>query len=267
MNHEKIGQATFSGDLAASVAEAVGQLGGFGRFIALGDRVLLKVNCNTADAFPASSDAAFVAAVADACQAAGAAEVTIADSSTLVADTRRVMEQTGLTYLAETRPWLRVSPFDSGRWVQRDVVGGKYLKCISVPAALDDFEKVIFLPCLKTHKYAQYTGALKLAIGFMKKGERLALHAGHLQEKIGELASVIRPHLVIMDARRCFITGGPFSGEVREPNLILAGTNRIDLDKEGVRIIQQYPGNALAKIAPEDLPQIRRAIEMGVDAT
>jgi uncharacterized protein (DUF362 family) len=266
MTNETLGQAKFNGDLTAAIAEAVSQIGGFNRFVAAGDRVLLKPNCNTADAYPASSDPAFVAAVADVCRAAGAGEITVADSSTMAANTTHVMRRMGLTRLAEARPWLKVVSFDDGRWIPRQAKHGRYLKRVSVPASLDVFSKVIFLPCLKTHKYARYTGALKLAVGLMRSQERLLLHAGHLQEKIAELASIIRPHLVIMDARRCFITGGPFFGDVREPKLIIAGRNRVDMDIAGVKIIQQYPGNSLADVVPTELPQIRRARELGVDA-
>jgi uncharacterized protein (DUF362 family) len=112
---------------------------------------------------------------------------------------------------------------------------------------------------------AQYTGALKLSVGIMKPIERLGLHARNLQEKVAELNTLIKPDLIIMDARKCFITGGPGTGDVREPNLILASTSRVALDIEGIRIIQSYEGNSLAGIVPEELTQIKRAIELGVE--
>jgi len=67
-----------------------------------------------------------------------------------------------------------------------------------------------------------------------------------------------------MDARKCFITKGPFDGKTREPDLILASEDRIGLDIEGIRIIQSFEGNVLADVNPEDLIQIKRAREMGV---
>jgi uncharacterized protein (DUF362 family) len=68
-----------------------------------------------------------------------------------------------------------------------------------------------------------------------------------------------------MDARKCFITGGPMNGELRQPGLVLAGTDRVAMDIEGVRIIQSYEGNDLEGMAPEGLPQIKRAVEIGID--
>ncbi len=67
-----------------------------------------------------------------------------------------------------------------------------------------------------------------------------------------------------MDARKCFINKGPSEGEIREPDLILASEDRIELDIEGIRIIQSFEGNNLKDINPEDLIQIKRAREMGL---
>jgi len=120
------------------------------------------------------------------------------------------------------------------------------------------------LPCLKTHKYAQYSGALKLAVGFMKPTERIGLHLSHIQEKIAELNSLFNVDLIIMDARKCFITKGPAEGEIRKPNLILVSNDRIAIDIEGIKIIQSFEGNSLKNINPWELPQIKRAIELNL---
>jgi len=123
---------------------------------------------------------------------------------------------------------------------------------------------LILLPCLKTHSYAQFTGALKLSVGFMKPSERVHLHLRHLQEKIAELNKLIHPDLIIMDARKCFINEGPAHGDVREPDVILASRNGVAIDVEGIKIIQSFKGNSLEGIDPWELPQIKRAIEFGI---
>ncbi len=70
-----------------------------------------------------------------------------------------------------------------------------------------------------------------------------------------------RPDLIIMDARKIFIKGGPVKGELAEPNLILASDDRIAIDIEGIKIIQSFKNNSLSKIQAEELPQIKRARE------
>lgn len=262
----EVGTVEAGTDLKDAIARAVAAVGGFGAFVKPGARVLLKPNFNTADAYPGSSDPAAVAATADLLHEAGASEVTIADSSTFTADTTEVMGKLGIFGLAEGRPWLKVLDLNRGEWVGRDVPGGKWLKCVTVPKILSEVDATVFLCCLKTHFLAEYTGALKLAVGLMARRERLGLHFSRLGEKIGELASVVKPDITIMDARKCFTTGGPGKGTVREPGLVLASRDRVALDLEGVRTIQRFEGNSLAGKAPESVPHIKRAIEMGVDA-
>jgi len=252
-------------DIRAAVVEALAGLGGLGKFVRPGDKVLIKPNFNTADPFPASSDRDFVSVVADLVHEAGAAEVAVGESCTYFLKTADVMKDWCVTLLTGPRPWLKMINFDEGEWVKMPIPGGRHLKSVSVPQALGQYDRLILLPCLKTHMLAAYTGALKISVGLMKPRERLSLHVRDLQPKVGEMNAVIRPDLIIMDGRKCFITKGPMSGTVREPGLILASTSRVQLDLEGVRIIQSFEGNSLAGIVPEELPQIRRAMEMGVE--
>jgi uncharacterized protein (DUF362 family) len=76
------------------------------------------------------------------------------------------------------------------------------------------------------------------------------------------LCLVVKPDLIIMDARKVFITHGPAKGDMRMPNLILASGNQIAIDVEGVKILQSYTGNTL-KGNVWDLVQIKHAIELG----
>jgi uncharacterized protein (DUF362 family) len=98
----------------------------------------------------------------------------------------------------------------------------------------------------------------------MRRRERVALHIRRLQLKIAELNTYIQPDLIIMDARKCFINGGPCSGDVREPNLIMCSTDRVAIDLEGVRLIQSYPGNSLSEVDPLEMPQIKLSMLLGI---
>jgi uncharacterized protein (DUF362 family) len=91
----------------------------------------------------------------------------------------------------------------------------------------------------------------------------MMLHARHLEEKIADLNLVVNPNLIIMDGRKCFITGGPANGELREPNVILASGDRIVIDVEALKIIQSYEGASLTQ-NPWSYTQIRKAVELGI---
>lgn len=251
-------------DLKETIAEAVELLGGMTSFVKPGEVVLVKPNFNTADPFPASSDVAFIRAVVELVYEAGAKLVIVGDSSTMTLNTRKVFEQTGVFALEEMPSPPRIMAFEDRSWVKKEIPGGRFLKCARVTELLDRVDRIVLLPCCKTHFLAQFTGALKLAVGLLKPLQRIALHAKNLQEKIAELNLLYKPGLVIMDARKCFITGGPAKGEMREPGVVLASTDRVAIDLEAIKLIQGYPGNALSGITPEKLPQVRRAMELGI---
>jgi uncharacterized protein (DUF362 family) len=260
----KVAQASADKSLAEAINKAVDELGGFKKFVKKGEVVFLKPNFNTADPFPASTDIEFLRVVVELVYEAGAKLVMIGDSSTMSLNTRKIMEEKGVFGLQEVKTPPRIYVFEEGKWLKKTIPGAKYLKKVSLPAILARADKVIFLPCLKTHSQAQFTGSLKLAIGFVRPFERMPMHLKNLQDKVAELNKIIPCDLVIMDGRKCFINKGPSEGEVKEPNLILASTDRVATDIEGIKIIQNYPGNSLSQIKPEELPQIKRAVEMGV---
>jgi len=239
-------------------------LTGFKKFIKKGDVVLLKPNFNTADPFPASTDFEFLKCVVELVYEAGPKIVMLGDSSTISLNTRKIMEKLGIFELEKMDCPPKIYVFDERTWVKKEIPSGKYLKKVWVSQYLDRADKLILLPCLKTHNLAQFTGSLKLSVGFMKPFQRIFLHSRHIQEKIAELNKIIHPDLIIMDARKCFINKGPDKGEIREPNLILASKNRVAIDVEGIKIIQNYKGNSLKGINPWEMPQIKKAKEYGI---
>lgn len=259
-----VSKVKFENDLKAAVNQAVEKIGGFGKFIKTGDVVLLKPNFNTADPFPASSDLGFIKAAIELMYEYGAKTVTLGESSTISLNTRKVMEELGVFKFAEFEPPARIYVFEEHNWIKKTIPDGRYLKSVSVPEILDRVDGLILLPCLKTHKLAQFTGSLKLSVGFMKPSERIRLHMLHLQEKIADLNRIINPDLVIMDARKCFITKGPDRGDMREPNFIMASDDRVALDVEGIKIIQSYKGNSLANLDPWGITQIKRSAELSL---
>lgn len=252
-------------DVKVDVERVVGQLGGLGKYVKNGDVVLLKPNFNTADPFPASTDLGFLRAVVELVYEAGAKTVMIGESSTMSTNSRKIMEKVGVFELEKMSKPPRIYNFDEGEWVKKEIPKGRYLKTVRIPEILARPDKLILLPCLKTHKYAKFTGALKLSVGFMKPTERMALHMRNLQEKIADLNTIINPDLIIMDARKCFINGGPSSGDIEEPNMIFASQSRVLIDIEGLKTIQNYDGNSLKGIKPAELTQIKRSIELGID--
>lgn len=251
------------GELKLEIRRAVAAIGGFERLVAPGDQILVKPNANTADPPPASSDPLFVQAVIELLYEYGAGQVVLGESSKIGDATRENLRQAGMFQAAE-EAGAQVVVFDEDGWA-RVRVGGRDLRRVTLARAALEAKKIVYVCCLKTHHLADFTASLKLAMGFVRPRDRVAMHLWRLREKLADLNLAITPDLAIMDVRRCFISGGPISGELREPNLILASGDRIALDVEGLKVMQGYPGHSLGG-DPWALPMIRRAVELGLGA-
>ena len=258
-----VSKVAASSDLNQSVETAIDLIGGLKKVISDGDRVFVKPNFNSDDPFPASSDPEFVKAVVRLLYGAGASEVTVVESSGMAwLPTRDVLEKTGMLQAAkECKAKVRI--LDDGEWVET-AIDGKRLKRISLAKeALDEEAKFVWLPCMKTHRYARFSLSLKLVVGLLDFRFRGEMHSSHLEEKIAEINLAVHPDLIVMDGRKCFVTGGPDVGRVENPNVILASGDRVAIDVEAIKVIQAFPNSSLQG-DPWSYLQIRRAVELGL---
>ena len=256
-----ISKMTTTGDLKNDILKAVDIIGGFNKVINKGDQVLLKPNFNSADSPPASSDPEFLKAIVELLFENGAGKVILGESSWQGLATRKALERTGtLVGLKDTGA--EIAFFDEEKYVKVDVAG-KYLKQVSLAERAVQVDRIVYSCCMKTHFRADFSLSLKLGFGFTKKRERMEFHIRHLKEKLVDLNLVVHPSLIIMDGRKCFITGGPFSGEVRNPNVVLASGDRVAMDVESIKVIESFEGSKL-KDDPWKYTQIRHATELGL---
>ncbi len=253
-------------DLRTSIRKAVDLIGGFERVIKPGDTVTIKPNLNTADAYPASSDPAFVKALGEEILGAGADKLRIIDSSTLRVKSRGVAEKIGILAVADELDAETIF-LEEHPWEKVDFPKGTVLKCGSIGKPALETEKLILAPCLKTHRFARFTASMKLFVGWIKKEERLKMHFRKLESKIADLASFFNPDLIVMDARKVFVTGGPMSGQLESPNFILASGDMVAIDVEGVRVLQSYGAKNRLECDVWELPQICQAGKIGIGAT
>jgi uncharacterized protein (DUF362 family) len=199
------------------------------------DRVLIKINHNTAAPYPASTDPRFLEAVLDLLILRGITRIKVGDCSAVThLPTQKVFAASGIP--AALKGKAKLVCFDRCRWV-RVPVRGEYLNRVTVPECIFETDRIIYIANCKTHQLADFSLAMKLAVGFMHPYERYALHEDHLHEKIAEISLAVQPDLVILDARKTFITGGPDEGRVVSGNTVFVGTNLIQTDVEGYRLL------------------------------
>ncbi|MFW9794572.1 MAG: DUF362 domain-containing protein [Candidatus Thorarchaeota archaeon] len=252
-------------DLKISIQQAVDLIGGLNKVIEPGDKVTIKPNLNTADPYPASSDPQFIKALGEVLLEAGASKLEIIDSSTIKVSTRGVAQKIGLDVVADELDADLIF-LDEHDWVKVKFPRGRYLKGGSIGKPLLDIQKLVLAPNLKTHFLAAFTGSMKLFVGWLKHSQRIRMHSRKLQSKVVDLASYFSPDLIVMDARSCFVTGGPSAGTCSTPGVILASGDMVSIDVEGVRIIQCCNAKNKLDLDVWEIPQIKHAVQIGLGA-
>jgi len=249
------------GDVRAAIERVIALLGSLEQVIDRGDRVLLKPNFNSQDPYPGSTDLAFLRAVVELLLEAGA-KVTIGESSGGIwRPTRKVFRKVGMFELARDLG-VELVAFDDkpDDWV-RVKINGDYLSSVSMPRSAYEADKIIYLPLMKTHIRGRFSGALKLAVGFMHPGELRALHARHLERKIAEISLCWQPNLIIMDGRKAFVSGGPDKGQLEKPEVVLASGDLVAIDVEAIKVLLAYEANNKLVADPWQLPQVMTALK------
>ena len=253
-------------DIRLAVGQTVALMGDLKQTIGRGDRVLVKPNFNSPDPFPAATDLAFLQVVIELILEADA-KVTIGESSGGVwRPTRKVFNQLGVPELAR-RLGVELIAFEDrpDDWVQIRI-NGDYLSRVIMPRSAYEADKMVYLPCMKTHTLGAFSGAIKLAFGFVAPGQRRSFHLGHLQEKLAEVSLCWQPDLIVMDGRKAFVSGGPDKGQLVEPGLVLASGDLIAIDVEAMRVILDYRTSNKIPTNPWELAQIATALRHGLGA-
>ncbi len=227
--------------------------------------ILIKVNLNTPDAYPASTDPEMAGALVDFLRRKGLTRIKAGDcSSNSALPTSKTAEKTGL--LRALRGKADVVFFDRGSWVEVPA-GGEFLKKVTVPAAAVRAGRIITLANMKTHRLADFSFGLKSAVGFMHPLERKLLHEEHLREKAVEINLAVPSDLIIIDGRRAFISGGPDRGVEAEAGVFLCGCNPLAVDVEAYRALyalkKEHSCIECFKDDPFEMGQLRHARSVG----
>lgn len=241
-------------DPASMVRKAVASLGGMGRFVAKGDRVVIKPNASW-DRTPeqgANTDPAIAGALTELALAAGAREVVAIDHT--LGEPRRCFERSGIGP-AVTASGGKIR-FQGDRIFREVNVGGRALGSWPVMVPMLEADKFINVPVVKQHGLSDLTAVMKNLYGILG-GKRSRLHAA-IHESVAELASYVRPTLVILDATRVMVRNGPSGGrpdDLIHPHTIAAGTDQVALDA--------YAASLLG-LSPEKVGYIKLAHERGL---
>jgi len=211
---------------------ALGHLGGIGRFVRPGP-VLIKPNVTvfyTAEE-GCTTDPYLVAALVRMAKEAGAAKVTVGESSGGLFSSTRNMKITGIAAAAE-REGAQIVDLGSDQTPNREVAipNGKVLRSAPLPAPLLDADVIIDAPKAKNHENTKISGALKNWVGVVNQHWRQHNHGADTAARFMDLMTVCRPHLCVVDAIICGEGDGPIANLPRWCGCVLASTDPVATD-------------------------------------
>ena len=230
-----------SGDPAAATKKALEAIGGISRFVKKGERVVLKPNMSFARTpeFAATTHPLVVVTVAQACLEAGAGQVLVLDHTLQRAEL--CLERTGIRDACKPIKGVYVNAFQDKKFFKEvRIPQGKVLERAEVLNEILDGQVLINLPVAKSHSATGVSMGLKGLMGLI--WDRESFHSQfNINQAIADLATVIKPHLTLLDATRAMTSGGPGGpGEVQKPNLIIAGVDPVAVDSYGVSVVPWY---------------------------
>lgn len=222
----------------ACIRALVEQMGGMGRFVRPGERIVLKANLLRA-APPESAictHPAVVEAVAKLVKEAGGTPV-ICDSPGGAlhkeAVLRSLYEKTGMA-AAAAAAGAELSMDSSTRTVS--LPEGKVLRQAEIITPVAEADGVIDLCKMKTHVLMSMTGAVKNLFGVIPGLSKVGYHATHpdhatFADVLLDLTGYVKPRLSLMDGILAMEGDGPgSSGTPRQVGLLLAAANPLALD-------------------------------------
>ena len=249
-----------------AVKEVIDLLGGMGKFVQPGQKVLLKPNLLSARP-PESAVCTHPAVVEAAAGLVMAAEgvCAIGDSPSIGGDPegyQRLLRTTGMQDVID-RTGASAVRFDDAA-VDQGIPDAKVFRRLLLAEVLNDADVLINLPKFKTHDLTRLTGAVKNLFGCIpgRRKAKFHLQAGDSSEMFAQmlvdLLRAVRPALSIMDGIVGMDGQGPAAGRRRNFGLILASADPVALDAVAC---------VAAGVDPMAIPTIRLASEQGVGAT
>lgn len=241
---------------AAMVRRGLEAMGGIGRFIQRGDRVMLKVNAAfaTPAILSATTHPELAAELVRLCLGAGAASVLVTDNP--INDPESCFNLTGLAPAVRAAGAQLVLP-RAAQFAPGTLPGGRLLR--DWPILHEPFRgitKLIGVAPVKQHNRAGASMTMKNWYGLLG-GRRNQFHQD-INGIIVELAMLVRPTFVVLDGTASMMANGPTGGSIADlkpTHTMVVSTDGIAADAFGATLLDK---------THRDLPYIARASERGL---
>jgi uncharacterized protein (DUF362 family) len=238
-------------EVKKAIVRGLGLIGGAGKFVKSGQKVLLKPNLLVGE-LPekcVNTHHAVFRAVAEIFKETGAL-LSYGDSPA-IGSTASAARKCGIQAVSEE---LGIAEANFKTAIEVFYEKGVQNKIFFIAKAIIDTDAVISLPKLKTHAFEKFTGSVKNQFGCIpgvRKGEyHIKLpDANHFAQMLVDLNNFVKPVLYVMDGIFAMEGNGPRGGKPRKMNILLFSDDPIALDATVCRLIDVNPGTVQAMIS------------------
>jgi uncharacterized protein (DUF362 family) len=228
-----------------------------------GKRVLLKPNMGriaTADSGIVTHPEVVAAAI-DFFREAGA-EVAVGESPIIGVDVQEAYAAVGMTEVARNRGCPLID-MDRRPCVKVPLPEGQVIHSLSVCPEAIEFDFIVSIPVMKMHMHTGATLAVKNMKGCLWRRSKVELHMlpalaeskdKPLDVAIADMASVLRPHLALVDGTVGMEGLGPSAGRPKPLDAVVASTDPFAADAVACQLMGT---------AAERVPHLRLGAERG----
>jgi uncharacterized protein (DUF362 family) len=236
-------------DYGGITRNVIAALGGMGKFVKPGNTVVVKPNMGW-DRKPeqaANTHPAVVKAVVEECLKSGAKRVKVFDNT--CNDMRRCYANSGIPAALKDLKNVEVKYIEEERF-KKVKLNGTFLKEWELYGDALSADVFINVPIAKHHSLTRLTLGVKNLMGIMG-GNRGYIHR-QIEDALADVNSVVKSHLVIIDATRILTDHGPTGGSLRDVkvlNKVIASTDIVAADAYATGLFGLKPQDIATTVA------------------
>jgi uncharacterized protein (DUF362 family) len=235
------------------VRQGILALGGMERFMKTGADVIIKPNICIgyhSFEFAATTNPWVVGALVKICLEAGAGRVRVMDYG-FGGTAEECYRVSGIAEQVEAAGG-EMEEMTQLKFVETDIPDAVQLHQASIYQDILKADLLINVPIAKNHGMATLTLGLKNLMGTMLSRE--SIHPS-FEKNLVDLATIVRPHLTVIDAIRTLMANGPTGGnlkDVKQQDTLIFSPDIVAADSYATRLFD---------MTPEDIPYIIKAAE------
>lgn len=242
--------AVMGGEPEVMLDQALEALGGIGKFVKKGQKVVIKPNIgwDRTPEMAGNTNPKLVKALVQKCLAAGAEKVTVFDHT--CDNWQKCYETSGIAEAVKEAGGIIMPGNDEKYFKEVSIPNGVNLKSAKIHESLIEADVWINVPVLKNHGGAKMTCSMKNYMGIV--WDRRFFHQNDLQQCIADICTwQKKPVLNIVDAYRIMHQNGPQGktmADVATLKSLIASPNIVAVDTAALKLFNQVKNLDMAAV-------------------